>query len=202
MERQYAMGVSPINRPLTGSETFDTKMLVRDLIDMEDIESGTLRFKRAVVPLSQIVQQAISVVTGIAIRYGVRVEDHTVAAELYADKDRLTQVLVNLLSNAIKFSKRDSAVRVQAQDCGNAVQLQVIDNGRGIAASDLPTIFDRFQQAEVGDARAKGGSGLGLAICQALVEMHQSKISVSSTESGTTFTFSIAKTTSAPGSGQ
>ncbi|HEY9719755.1 MAG TPA: ATP-binding protein [Trichormus sp.] len=176
-------------------------LLVRDLIDMEQIELGTLRFNRTLTSLAEIVDQAIQLVSGHALRHGIKVEGQAIDAVIYADKDRLSQVLVNLLTNAIKFSPRNSVVRVEAQDRGDAVQLSVIDHGRGIPAAALPKIFDRFRQTEVADARAKGGSGLGLAICQALIQKHDSSISISSSEAGTTFSFDIAKQPKPGGTG-
>jgi signal transduction histidine kinase len=93
-----------------------------------------------------------------------------------ADSDRLTQVLTNLLSNAIKFSPHHSTVRVAAVRASDGVTVSVIDEGRGVPADKLESIFDRFQQVDASDSRQKGGTGLGLAICRTIVQQHGGRI--------------------------
>ena len=88
------------------------------------------------------------------------------------DSDRILQVLTNLLSNAIKFSPAASTVRIFTEATSDSILFKVTDEGRGIPADQLDTIFDRFQQVEPSDARQKGGTGLGLAICRSIVQQH------------------------------
>ena len=88
------------------------------------------------------------------------------------DSDRILQVLINLLSNAIKFSPKNSTVTIYLEAAPDLLHLRVSDEGRGIPADKLETIFDRFQQVEATDARQKGGTGLGLAICRSIVQQH------------------------------
>ena len=80
--------------------------------------------------------------------------------------------MTNLLSNAIKFSPAGSVIRVGLVVRPDEVTVRVQDHGRGIPASKLDTIFDRFSQVEPADARQKGGTGLGLAICRSIVQQH------------------------------
>ncbi|NER84890.1 MAG: hybrid sensor histidine kinase/response regulator, partial [Leptolyngbya sp. SIO1D8] len=113
--------------------------------------------------------------------------------QLLADRDRIQQLLTNLLSNAIKFSSSGGIVRLTAQvidkpdnpkTTGTAISLPsmpflhitVRDQGRGIPEDKLHLIFERFQQVDASDARAKGGTGLGLSICQQIVHQHQGQI--------------------------
>jgi CheY-like chemotaxis protein len=88
------------------------------------------------------------------------------------DSDRILQVLINLLSNAIKFSPPNSTVTIYLEAAPDLLHLRVTDEGRGIPADKLETIFDRFQQVEATDARQKGGTGLGLAICRSIIQQH------------------------------
>ena len=88
---------------------------------------------------------------------------------LWADPDRIIQTLTNLLSNAVKFSPGGGTVTVSAERAGDEVLLRVADQGRGIPADKLETIFERFQQVDASDSRQKGGTGLGLAICRGIV---------------------------------
>jgi signal transduction histidine kinase len=93
-----------------------------------------------------------------------------------ADSDRMLQVLTNLLSNAIKFSPPRSTVRVFTVRASDGVTVSVIDEGRGVPADKLESIFDRFQQVDASDSRQKGGTGLGLAICRTIVHQHGGRI--------------------------
>jgi signal transduction histidine kinase len=89
-------------------------------------------------------------------------------------------VLINFLSNAVKFSPVDSTIELEVCELPDAIQINVIDQGKGIPADKVETVFERFKQVERADETSKGGSGLGLAICRAIVEAHQGSIGVSS----------------------
>jgi signal transduction histidine kinase len=93
-----------------------------------------------------------------------------------------------LLSNAIKFSEPGKSVWLRAKLRGERLQIEVQDQGRGIPANKLQTIFEPFQQVDVSDSRKKGGTGLGLAICRNIVEQHNGNIWVESVlNQGSTF---------------
>jgi two-component system phosphate regulon sensor histidine kinase PhoR len=127
-----------------------------------------------------------------AERAGLTVEIDCPAdlAQVLADATRLEQVIVNLLHNAIKFTAEGGTIRLSARSEGETVVFAVQDNGVGIAADDLPRIFERFYKAD--RARSSGGTGLGLAIARHLVEAHGGQIWVESVEGrGSTFYFSI-----------
>ena len=105
------------------------------------------------------------------------------------DGDRLAQVVTNLISNAVKYTPREGKVCVKTQINNGGVEMTVRDNGVGIAADELPRIFERFYQVE----KARGprrGTGLGLAITREIVQAHGGTISVTSagTDQGSTFT--------------
>jgi PAS domain S-box-containing protein len=123
---------------------------------------------------------------------------------LWADPDRIIQVLTNLLSNAIKFSPPGTIVWLKGEIVPEKKQemqeekytkyflFQIKDQGRGIPENKLKSIFERFQQVDASDSRTKGGTGLGLAICRSIVENHQGKIWVESKlGEGSTFFFTI-----------
>jgi signal transduction histidine kinase len=97
-----------------------------------------------------------------------------------ADRDRMVQVLTNLVSNAIKFATPGSEVRVGIGRDVGVVRIAVTNIGDGIAGSDLPRLFGRFQQLDGSDARRHGGTGLGLAIAKAIIEQHAGRIGVES----------------------
>ncbi len=115
-----------------------------------------------------------------------------------ADPDRIIQVLTNLLGNAIKFSPRGSTVclSVELQLTPSpphpTVLFQVKDQGHGIPADKIESIFERFHQVDASDSRKKGGTGLGLAICRSIVQQHGGRLWVESTlETGSSFYFSL-----------
>jgi two-component system sensor histidine kinase BaeS len=99
---------------------------------------------------------------------------------LNGDSERLAQVVTNLLSNAIAYNREEGQVRVMVQTTGSFVELSVWNTGHGIAAEDLPHVFDRFRRAD--KSRSQGGahSGLGLAIAKAIVQAHGGGINASS----------------------
>ncbi len=112
--------------------------------------------------------------------------------QVFGDANRLIQVLINLIANAIKFSPPNTTITRAARQSQTVTELAVIDQGRGIPAHLIATVFDRFSQAQFADAKVKGGSGLGLAICKSLVELHGGKISVNSVvDKGTTFIITL-----------
>ena len=86
------------------------------------------------------------------------------------------QALVNLLGNAIKFSPRDGRIEFVAERTAGSVVFRIEDNGRGIPADKLETIFERFEQVDASDARDKGGTGLGLAIVRSIVQQHGGRV--------------------------
>ena len=150
--------------------------LINDILDLERIQSGREPLSFRPVQLSEIVRQAIDGMQPVADAAGVQLIHDANEVELSADPDRLLQVITNLLSNAVKFSPHGSSVAVTLRMGSNGVVLSVIDQGRGIPADKLDSIFDRFQQVDASDSRQKGGSGLGLAICRTIVQQHNGRI--------------------------
>jgi signal transduction histidine kinase len=122
----------------------------------------------------------------------VQVEAPPDLPDVEADPGRLAQVLENLMNNALRYTPEGGQVTLSARAEGNTVFLRVQDNGTGIAAEDLPYVFDRFYRAEKSRQRQGGESGLGLAIAKSLVEAQGGSISVKSgLGEGTTFTIAL-----------
>jgi len=150
--------------------------LINDILDLERIQSGREPLSFRPVQLSEIVKQAIGDMQPVADSAGVRLLHDHAQVEIDGDPYRLLQVLTNLLSNAVKFSPPNSTISIMLRPGVTGVTLSVIDNGRGIPADKLETIFGRFQQVDASDSRQKGGSGLGLAICRTIVLQHSGRI--------------------------
>jgi PAS domain S-box-containing protein len=166
--------------------------LINDILDIEKLESGKLDMVFDTVNMSNVLDRSAEAVRAFAEQNGIRLEMMPTTASVYADGDRLVQVLVNLVSNAVKFSPKGAAVTIVVQEVPNWVEVQVIDRGRGIPAKYKNLLFQRFQQVEASDSRKKGGTGLGLAICKGIIEAHGGNIGVESEEGkGSVFWFRI-----------
>jgi len=113
---------------------------------------------------------------------------------VYGDRKKITQVLTNLVVNSVKYGVAGGFTNVWFEEQDNKILINVEDNGIGIPASHLSRIFERFYRVDKHRSREQGGTGLGLAIAKHIIEAHNQKIYVSSTEGkGTIFTFTLDK---------
>lgn len=99
---------------------------------------------------------------------------------VYADRDKISQVIINLMSNAVKFTGEGGSIRLTVDNDGESAVLSVSDTGIGISDKDLPYVFERFYRADTSRSRLTGGSGIGLTIAKTIVEAHKGTISVES----------------------
>ena len=175
------------------SNTTRLILLINDLLDFEKMEAGQLAIECAKTPVTPILERSYETIKAFADKQKVKIEVIPNDYTIYADADRMIQVMINLLSNAIKFSPPDSTVTLDAVQKEQYIELRVSDQGRGIPESFRKHMFQRFQQVDqIGDAKKKGGTGLGLSICKSLVDLHQGIIGVDSIEGkGSTFWFRI-----------
>ncbi|MBD2518352.1 response regulator [Nostoc sp. FACHB-973] len=150
--------------------------LINDILDIERIESGKGKMEPEICNIVDLIAQAVNVMQPLADKAGVTLCISDVSGQVWVDCDRIVQTLTNLLSNAIKFSSAGSTVWLQVQQQGDEVLLTVKDNGRGIPADKLESIFERFQQVDSSDSRNHDGTGLGLAICKSIMQQHGGRI--------------------------
>ena len=129
---------------------------------------------------------------GIELVYANYVEK---GVQVIADGEQIRRVIHNIVSNAIKYMEKPRVIiQLRVKDVGDFIQVEIEDNGRGIAAADLPYIFDRFYRADASRNSATGGSGIGLSIVKKIIEDHGGKIWATSKESiGTVMYFVIRK---------
>ncbi len=146
--------------------------LVNDLLDIEKLEAGKVRFALAPVDLTRLVEQAVEATRPHAAEQGVRlrVANGAAGGRVLADPGRLSQVLANLLSNAVKFSPREEEALVSTGRREGRLRVTVADRGHGVPEEFRSRIFQKFAQADSTDARERGGTGLGLSISKAIVE--------------------------------
>jgi PAS domain S-box-containing protein len=166
--------------------------LINDILDIERINSNAATFEPASSSAREIVALVVDTMAPLAERAGTSVQWEADDVRIWADPDRITQTLMNLIDNAIKFSPSGATVNVTVRADGSNATFAVRDQGRGIPADKLASVFDRFQQVDASDSREKGGSGLGLAISRGIVEQHGGKIWVDSVlGEGSTFFFTV-----------
>jgi len=150
--------------------------LVDDLLDMSRCVNGKMRLQKQPTPLRTIVDWAVQSIRSILAEKSQSVVMNNKARGVWIDGDpfRLTQVLVNLLSNASKFSETGMQIRLDISAGNDCVELSVSDDGIGIAANDLPNVFDFFSQSKAASSlgHSAGGLGIGLGLVKRLVELH------------------------------
>jgi PAS domain S-box-containing protein len=177
--------------------------LVNDILDFDNVEKGRLPLHRQPVQAIDLLRRASDVAHATLLQNRIALHIDAVTAPVFADEERILQVLNELVGNAIKFSPKDTSIRLAAQTVPSTSGLAgssalgevcfiVEDQGRGISQEKLERIFDRFQQGDASDSRALGGTGLGLALCRSIVEQHGGRIWAESTpEQGSRFLFTL-----------
>jgi PAS domain S-box-containing protein len=166
--------------------------LIEDILDVSRILAGKLRVEARPIDLEPIVREAVEALRPAAKAKGIAVSASVAPRTVvFGDAVRLTQVLTNLLNNAVKFTPAGGTIDVAVTVAGERVCIVVRDTGRGIAAQNLPHVFERFTQVDGSTTRSAGGLGLGLAIVEHLVRAHGGDVTASSPGLGLGATFTV-----------
>jgi two-component system phosphate regulon sensor histidine kinase PhoR len=168
--------------------------LISDISDLSAIESGQfeltlekLRLRRVV---SEVVALAKSQKAATDISFSIAIPDSILVE---ADRTRLEQILYNMIDNAVKFNRPGGSVSISAEENDGSVAISIEDTGAGIAALDLPRVFERLYRGDKSRSRKTEGAGLGLAIVKHLVHAHGGELTVvSELGQGTRFTFTLS----------
>jgi signal transduction histidine kinase len=167
--------------------------LVADLRTLSQADAGELSLNRQAVPPEALLARVVASYANQATQQDITLS--TSAAPdlppLHIDEDRILQVFGNLLSNALRYTPAGGSIALLASQDAGGVCLQVQDSGAGIAADDLPYVFDRFYRGDRARQDDAGASGLGLAIARALVELHGGSIAVTSPGPGAGTTVAV-----------
>ena len=177
------------------TEVDSLAQMVQELLELSRIESGQVPFRFRTVPVGEIVLTPVERMQPLAARGQIEliVDLPPRLPRVFADAERVHQVITNLVHNALKFSPVGASISISASDdsAGEQVTISVTDTGIGIPAEDKDRIFERFYKTD--RARASGGTGLGLAIAKHIVQAHGGHIWVNSIENrGSTFSFTLS----------
>ncbi len=168
------------------------RRITETLLLLARIDGGEAALSRQEVDLADVARDCVQKLDGLANDHGIQIRTDLAAAPAFSVRERLEQVVLNLASNGIYYNRPGGEVRLTTGTEGGEAMLRVTDNGIGIAAEDIPHVFDRFYRADKARSQAQGHTGLGLAICKTIVEAERGTIEVSSVRGqGTTFTVRI-----------
>ncbi|MEW6618986.1 MAG: ATP-binding protein [bacterium] len=168
--------------------------LINNMLDITRIESGRMELNCQEMNINSVAEDIIKLFQTQAAEKDISIKNLLPQdlPTVYADVDKISQVLTNLIDNAIKFTKESGTVTIKGKKVNNQVEISIIDTGIGIAKEDFPLIFDKFHRLELPTNQKVRGTGLGLSISKAIVEIHHGKIRVESElEKGSNFTFSL-----------
>ena len=168
--------------------------LIADFLDLDTIEQGTLKIRPEACYLNPIVLKVAEVMRAVARRKNVQIETtlQDSLPAVYADPDRMQQILFNLVSNAIKYTTEGDRVMIGTSAGEAGVVFSVRDHGPGIPETELPRLFDLYHRTEEARQSHTKGLGLGLFIVKSLVDLHHGEISIhSELGNGTQFTVRI-----------
>jgi PAS domain S-box-containing protein len=202
-----SLGADVLGRDLTGkhalwaerirSQARQLDQLIEDLLDVSRLEARRLELQPDLVRIEELVATALA---GVPVLEGrIRVAIDPDAAQLFADPQRLLQVLGNLLSNAAKYGTPDREVLLEARRVDDQIRISISNHGPGIAPDEAPLLFERFTRTRAARKSTIQGIGLGLYICKGLIEAHAGRIWVESTPGlRTTFHFTLPVPERAP----
>lgn len=171
--------------------------LIEDLDEISKLESGRIPINYQKFDLVLLILEVIESMedkaanSNISLVFKEKYQDATI---VYADREKIRQVLVNLIDNSFKYGKAGGHTFIRIYELFEQVLVEVTDDGIGIEEKSLNRVFERFYRTDKSRSRKIGGSGLGLSIVKHIIEAHVQTINVRSTEGlGTTFAFTLEK---------
>jgi two-component system phosphate regulon sensor histidine kinase PhoR len=182
-----ALDKPEVNKKFLGNASKNVTRLVNLINDLDEIsklESGEqLLFKESFI-IQDLIEDVFETLSINAEEKQIKCfikKGCDLPLGVYADKEKIRQVLINIIDNAIKYGKQKGSVEGSVYRIdGKRILIEITDNGSGIAEEHLPRIFERFYRTDNARARKIGGSGLGLSICKHIIEAHNQTIHVRS----------------------
>ena len=170
--------------------------LTQDLLTLNEFDTKNLLLDKTHFNVHEMIRNTAASFEGTCTTKKISIEllFATRNLDVFADARKIQQVLYNLIDNAIKFSETDSTVTIETTERADKVFISIKDNGIGIPRKSLNKIWERFYKSDLSRGKDKKGTGLGLAIVKEIIQAHNEKINVISTEGvGTEFVFSLPK---------
>ena len=171
--------------------------LIKDLNEISKLESGEIPIEYQKFELVTLIKEVMESLELKAKKYHISLmlkDKYNQATVVYADREKIRQVIVNLIDNSFKYGKENGTTSITMFKLHDQILVEITDNGIGIEEKYLPRLFERFYRTDASRNRLIGGSGLGLAIVKHIVEAHEQTINVRSTEGiGSTFGFTLQK---------
>jgi two-component system phosphate regulon sensor histidine kinase PhoR len=171
--------------------------MIEDLEVISRLESGEMQLDESHFDLYSLCKEVyhhledLAKAKNITLIFGA---DTNLGTFVYADREKIRQVLVNLVTNSIKYGVDNGRTKISIYDMVENYLVEISDNGIGIEEKHLPRLFERFYRVDRSRSRAEGGTGLGLAIVKHIVEAHEQTVNVRSTQGlGSTFSFTVRK---------
>lgn len=171
--------------------------MIEDLEIISRLESGEMQLDESHFDLFSLCREVyhhledLAKTKNISLIFGA---DTNLGCFVYAEREKIRQVLVNLVTNSLKYGVDNGRTKISIYDMVENFLVEISDNGIGIEEKHLPRIFERFYRVDRSRSRAEGGSGLGLAIVKHIVEAHGQTVNVRSTQGlGSTFSFTVKK---------
>ena len=173
--------------------------IIKDLDMITKLEVGDLSLNREPFDIIELVKNVFELLEIKAAKKKITLTfdlDYILPILVYADKDRIQQVLTNLIVNSIKYGRDKGTTEISIENLiKNKIIVRITDNGEGIIKENIPRLFERFFRVDKSGSRKEGGSGLGLSIVKHIIEAHNEKIYVESELSvGSEFSFTLEKT--------
>ncbi|MFI3227637.1 MAG: ATP-binding protein [Clostridia bacterium] len=177
---------------IIAGETDRMTRIVKDLLTLSKLDHGKIEMNFSEVNLEKVLEKVYNAMILFANNGNIELKTQIFKplGKIYADSDRIEQVITNIVSNAIKYNQTGGKVTLKARNLSkNQVEIEVTDTGFGIPKEDIPRLFERFYRVDKARSREKGGTGLGLAIAKNIIEVHNGTISIDSEiERGSTVT--------------
>lgn len=179
------------------SETKRMSALITDLLNLAKIESGKFPIEYSEFDINELLRRCF-------LMFEQRIEEKQLEVDIqlsedklfvWADEDRISQVVTNLVDNAVKFTPSGGELKLWTHVADNKVYISVADTGEGIPIEDQPYVFERFFKVDKSHSQKTPGTGIGLSIVKRIISQHGEKITLQSVPGkGTTFTFSLTRT--------
>jgi two-component system, OmpR family, phosphate regulon sensor histidine kinase PhoR len=171
--------------------------IVQDLDMITKLETGDLHLDKTSFDLIKVIQSVFDLLEMKASKKDIILmfDSKYKSINVFADKEKIQQVVMNLIVNSIKYGREKGTTEVAIEDLNHSkIIIRITDNGEGIEKSNIPRLFERFYRVNKSGSRTEGGSGLGLAIVKHIIEAHNEKIYVESRFAvGSEFSFTLEK---------